>query len=140
MRSSAESANNLSRMSQDYNRQKRGRIVEAQQRDPTAYTLYKRGINGAQIQCDCGSWLTNTKRARYYHSTKHAGHQSWLQNRQNQVRLQGSYAPTFLSILTRHSPNMHHMLLGMMVKMMLLGTMVKLRYVCICMVLLLRLF
>lgn len=110
MRASAESAKNLSRLSPAYNRQKRGRIAESQKRDPTAYTIHKRGIEGAQIQCDCGGWLTNTKRARHYHSTKHAGHLSWLQNRQNQVRLQGSYAATFLSILTRHrGPNIHHL-------------------------------
>jgi hypothetical protein len=80
MRASAECVQNLSRMASSYNRNKSGRIQEAQRRDPTAYSLHKRGVEGAQIQCDCGSWLTNTKRARHYHSTCHKGHLSWLQS------------------------------------------------------------
>jgi hypothetical protein len=81
MRASAECVPNLSRIASSassYNRNKRGRIQEAQRRDPTAYNLHKRGVEGAQIQCDCGSWLTNTKRSRHYHSTCHKGHLSWL--------------------------------------------------------------
>ena len=91
MRASVASAQNLSRLASSpasrgrpvsYDRSKRGRIQEAQNRDPTAYNLHKRGVEGENIQCDCGGWLVNTKRARHYHSQHHKGHLAWLNLRQ----------------------------------------------------------
>lgn len=90
-RASVASAQNLSRLASSpascgrpssYDRTKRGRIQDAQSRDPTAYNLYKRGVEGANIQCDCGGWLVNTKRARHYHTQSHKGHLAWLTRRQ----------------------------------------------------------
>jgi hypothetical protein len=43
-----------------------------------AYSLHKRGIEGADIQCDCGVTLKNHKRARHYHCHKNSTHIAWL--------------------------------------------------------------
>ena len=69
---------NKSRMSAKYSRSAKGRVEQATARDPTAYALHKRGAPGADIQCDCGVTLKNTKQARAYHSNKNKTHQAWL--------------------------------------------------------------
>ena len=157
---------NKSRMSAKYVRGAKGRVERATARDPLAYSLHKRGAPGADILCDCGVTLKNTKQARAYHMNKNKVHAQWLislassaggsQVQQSggegvpvhapdaagsgedgggvPVRLQGSCASPFLSILTRHRvPSMHHMLLVVMMKMVKVF-----RYVC--KVLVLRLF
>ena len=72
---------NLSRLNSTaqkrYSRDARGRKTAAIARDSTAYNLHKRGIEGADVQCDCGAIIKNTKRARYYHREHHKGHQEW---------------------------------------------------------------
>jgi hypothetical protein len=71
---------NKSRMSAKYSRAAKGRVVQATTRDPTAYTLHKRGAPGADILCDCGVTLKNTKQSRAYHSNKNKVHQAWLES------------------------------------------------------------
>jgi hypothetical protein len=145
---------NKSRMSATYVRGARGRVGRATARDPTAYSLHKRGAPGADIQCDCGVTLKNTKTARAYHSNKNKVHAQWLaslgtsaggsqvqreasssedddsgsdtaesprkraregesnaslNDGEFEVRLHGSCASSFLSILTRHRiPNLQN--------------------------------
>jgi hypothetical protein len=74
-----ETVVNMSRMG-PYKRSSGNRVRTAQERDPTAYSLHKRGIEGARIQCDCGAFLINNKRARHYHQHHHKDHLSWLAN------------------------------------------------------------
>ncbi len=69
---------NKSRMSAKYSRVAKGRVRRATARDPTAYSLHKRGAPGADIRCDCGVTLKNTKQARSYHSNRNKVHQAWL--------------------------------------------------------------
>lgn len=68
-----------------YNPQDRHRVHTAQSRDPTSYSLHKRAIEGAQITCDCGESLINTKRTRYYHVHNNKRHLEWLKELNNQA-------------------------------------------------------
>jgi hypothetical protein len=70
---------NQSRMA-TYNPATKGRIESAQSRDPTAYSLHKRGIEGACITCDCGQSLSNNKKSRYYHIHHNKHHLEWLKS------------------------------------------------------------
>lgn len=68
---------NKSPLARVYNREHKNRVQTAQSRDPTSYTLHKRGIEGAQITCDCGESLLNTKRTRHYHVHHNKRHLEW---------------------------------------------------------------
>jgi hypothetical protein len=72
---------NHSRLAATYKRSAKGRIQTATARDPTAYSLHKRGIEGQTITCDCGESLKNSKRSRYYHSRNSKTHLQWLASR-----------------------------------------------------------
>jgi hypothetical protein len=71
---------NLSRMSATYNRSSKRRVHAATSRDPMAYSLHKRGVEGAEIQCDCGEKLKNTKHSRHYHCHNNRVHLNWLKS------------------------------------------------------------
>ncbi len=73
------SVENMSRLG-PYNRASTKRILTARSRDPTAFALHKRGVEGARIRCDCGGFLLNNKKARYYHCHNNTGHLEWLAN------------------------------------------------------------
>ena len=61
----------------------KGRVGRASSKDPTKYSLHKRAIEGADVVCDCGGRLVNTKKARYHHWTSSEQHRDWLANRQS---------------------------------------------------------
>ena len=76
---------NLSRMSASYNRGAKQRKETAMSRDPMAYSLHKRGVEGAEIWCDCGEKLKNTKYSRAYHCHRNRVHLNWLKGDANAV-------------------------------------------------------
>jgi hypothetical protein len=67
-------------MSASYNRGAKQRKETAMSRDPMAYSLHKRGVEGAEICCDCGEKLKNTKYSRAYHCHRNRVHLNWLKS------------------------------------------------------------
>jgi hypothetical protein len=61
-----------------YNPQARGRIHDAQNRDPTAYNLHRQAVAGEDVKCLCGVTIKNNKRARAYHRNTNKQHAQWL--------------------------------------------------------------
>ena len=83
---------NHSRLSTVYRRDAGRRVENATARDPMAYNLHKRGVHGAQIRCDCGEILINTKQARSYHCRQNKSHQIWL-NQYHAAKASSTTAP-----------------------------------------------
>jgi hypothetical protein len=95
MLGSPQSARNMSRLSSGskckYNPAQKGRISDAQAKDPTSYSLHRLSLSGGEIQCPCGVMITNSKHSRAYHKKHNKIHKDWIARREDVVVDNGAF-------------------------------------------------